>query len=368
MPVRETMPAPFRPPLYCLLTCGVDFGQDAPPLTYAVKDAVDFRRTMIGALGPIDDRHAILLKNVTKRQLREALQRVANLRPTYFVFFFSGHGSEVGILTADGILTHAELRGWIKAIKAPHSLVLLDACHAGAYLTKSAVVSGLHGLTDDWLTVLGNATPSNRVICATGADRASAEGGAVENGHFTWTLLRVLESKQADLRWNGTPWMSDELVYNAVRRQMLRLFGNEQVPVARRLTADFPLVRSQEAIIGAGALRADLGPDYLRITARLIGRRLLPTIVRYEALNPIGGAIAEGQMILLAEQDDEASWFDVQVPAAAICQDMVCRLYGGGGPLPFRWAITLEDQHHRQLARRVFETGWQEEISYATSW
>ena len=169
-----------------------------------------------------------------------------------FILYLAGHGmtldGEYHFIPADVIYENAlalragsvqqeRLQRWLSAIPAQKSLVLLDTCASGAFVTalsgtvtQLASVRGLSekGAIDKLMRATG------RAVIAASTEQQFALEGHSGHGVFTYALLEGLGGK-ADIEGDGDGAITvDELsayVAKEVPRITLQKWGYEQFPM-----------------------------------------------------------------------------------------------------------------------------------------
>jgi len=326
------------------LCFGTNRGPHTKPLRFAEKDAVEAAHMLTGAIGTATG--ATYLLSPTLSEARRAFADVARRAPSVFYFFDSGHGSPKGIVLGDGVLTFDELAGWVRRVNAPHSLVALDICHAGAYLQKEGALGDtiVGGVGLDYLDALANATEGNRVFCSVGADRLAAEGGGVRNGHFTASMFEALS-----LVRSRDGFVMDHDLFTMLARVSVSRF--RQRPYASGLTNDLPIAYSQPRLIGSGAIvSTDKLAASLKVGALVTGRHGVPTRWRSTIANRAGRVLVESERHFLPTEDVFMANATFAVPSERIALDPMSQI-----PLLLRgatalvWHVSLEDMRGRVL-------------------
>jgi len=354
---------------YQVVSAGVNEAPGQRRLAWAEKDAADIAAFVGSAQGPLRGSAPAPLRGggATRRSILSAI-REAGLLSDYLLFYFSGHGGERGIETADGLLEYEKLVRVIESVGAPHTMVVLDVCQAASYLDyflkeAQVEVGGLEGLASpSWLEMLAEATPSMRLVFSSGADRLSAESAAlangreVRNGHFTHSLLEVLKRAGGDLTSEDGEhtWISDERAFVFTRSVMRRLFGDDQDAVAVNLTGDFPLALSQlDAPIGdATFLSAKIEAGHLAIDAFVEGREALDTRVRWEIRDRLGTALERGTAKRRAREEYQPVVTRLPIPPLGR-HATVRRQILSSGAARLVAIVRLEDATGREYDRRV---------------
>lgn len=316
-----------------------------------------------GALGPVDESDVVTLLGPTATILgvRSALMGIALDAPTYAVFYFSGHGNEVGLLCADGLLPYAQLVADLRAVNAPKSVVILDVCHAASYLDflKEAHITRPAGqLALSWLDVLAHATPGSRLIFSAARDRNAGEGGKVTNGHFTWALLQALHGAPGDIARGTGRWVSDQRAFSIARQLVIEHFGILQQPIERGLTGDFPLAISQAEtpIGGAAFVKVDVAVHGISVEVGLLvdGRKYVSTTMGCELVNGDGRQLSMHTDAVRPDSDSGFYSGTIRFALDQILQDPLCSLeWTMLRRVRVEWRLRLLDQHGRELDIKV---------------
>jgi hypothetical protein len=298
--------------MYVVVSAGVNQTPGGAALSFAEKDAKDMRDALVGAAGPVERHDAGLLLGATctRQCLWDRLMDASLQNPTYFLFFFSGHGNEDGLAVADGLFEYKVLHRALKVVNAPFTLVVLDVCNAGAFMIKEGAV--VYGATPDlsWMDALSSATPGTRLFFSTGASRTASESYTLKNGAFTAALLAGMRA--------GTPrigeFVSDATAFNYARLHMRHMQKLTQVPESRGLTGDFPMLRSETMTwIGSAAIvDASVLPHALHVEVLVTDREHVPTTVRHRLLS-CEGKVLKNESIRLSPDNGQAV-FTFQVP------------------------------------------------------
>lgn len=247
-----------KPDLYVLTVAVNKYRDKSLWLNYAVPDAEaiagGFQKQKSGLYRNV---HISQLNDgeVTKENLASAFSRLSqSIRADdVFVFFVSGHGTtyddgDYYYLPADfrytskdsipdGGISKNDLLANLSKIKAGKTLVMLDTCNSGAFLSDF----GQRGLSEktaiDRLTrATGHAT-----LAASSDTQAAMEG---YNGHgvFTYVLLEGI-SGAADSDGDGYVTLNElsAFVEKEVPERSYEKWGYEQVPQKDLRRQDFPI-------------------------------------------------------------------------------------------------------------------------------
>ena len=253
--------------------------------------------------------------------LRKAFRLVARDVWDQVVVYFSGHGSQQGILTWDGLLGFTELARSIRSIHARWHLLVLDACEAGAVHQHFEGVGGLPAPDDSagiYLELLHHAHPGLRVITAVDRQTNATERG--DRGVFTTALLRAARDAWPDLGPHG---VSAERVFFEAAGILDR--EGDPMPQGSGGLDSFPLALTEvrQPLGGAEVHQEPLrmwvpqgGPLSARmgVKVRITGRKLLPTFVRHSFHDDSGWSCSSRPERVIPGSNDEQVARLVSVP------------------------------------------------------
>lgn len=334
------------------LAVGVNGG-----LRHAEDDAVRVGTYLSrSALAPPSCGGAVLVgRRATRREVVRHLRLAAAAGVRRFLFYFSGHGSASDIALLDGSFTYRELRMELARLGADNTLVVLDACRAGGILRD--VLGGLGEskvASVDYLAAMARAVPGTRVLASSAWDEDSHESDGV-GGHFTSTLLHVLETAPSDLSVGSTQFVSDRAAMGLTRRIMARTWGTGQLPVVHGLLGDFPLARGQDvAVVGQVEVTAIVPYATWAALATLWcgGRRLVPSRVRLRVVGASGRVLAESVPVDVQPTENDQRWrVWLEAHAASTGYGSNLELLRDLA-LPALWVVDVEDSHADVIARR----------------
>lgn len=194
------------------LIIGINKYVSAPPLSYAVSDAVAIRDILIEKF-KFPESNVTLLTNdaATKQTILREFLRFSNDHielDDRVVVFFAGHGhtrtgsrGEIGYLVpfdADmqdfsTFIRWDELTRNVDLIRAKHVLFIMDACYGGLALVRGTAPGSARFLKDMMLRT------ARQVLTAGKADEVVADSGGPLPNHsvFTGHLIEALEGKAA---------------------------------------------------------------------------------------------------------------------------------------------------------------------------
>lgn len=313
-------------------------GTDRYPVKFAEKDASDVAALFGHRYGLPGARVRCLLRP-SPAKLRAVLQEIANECPDVFVLFNSGHGGVQGIeLANQKLFSYFELRHWIRTIAATHSLIILDTCHSGAFVTVGALSGSVERVRPNFLELLARATPSTRVLCSVAWDRSAGEGIGVNNGHLATALIEAAATAPGNLHG----WIDDEELCDLTSRISIERW--DQAPVTQGLTGNFPILLAQPP--GAGAapvIGTQFGRDgSLTVSALTMGRAGMPTVIRATIVNCLGGGVATVDHRTVPKSDSETIVATFPVPEHLLIADSTSAAhlrFRGAAQLLWRFAV-----------------------------
>ncbi len=171
-----------------------DGGIGRVKLRYAGSDARSLARVLVelGGLAREDEvvllepSQAELLAGFTRAQALVERARAAGER-VQFVFYYSGHADERGLLLGATRLDYAKLRGLIHGVPAQVRLGLLDSCSSGAFVRHKG------GRMRPPLATGGDANVEGHAfLTSSSAEEAAQESDRVGGSFFTHYLISGL--------------------------------------------------------------------------------------------------------------------------------------------------------------------------------
>jgi len=171
-----------------------DGGGGRVKLRYAGSDARSLARVLVelGGLARGDEvvllepTQAELLAGFTRARARVEQARAAGER-VQFVFYYSGHADERGLLLGATRLDYARLRGLIHGVPAQVRLGILDSCSSGAFVRHKG------GRMRPPLATGGDANVEGHAfLTSSSAEEAAQESDRVGGSFFTHYLISGL--------------------------------------------------------------------------------------------------------------------------------------------------------------------------------
>ncbi len=179
-------------------------GKGRSELKYAEKDARAFSAVM-RELGGLDPRHERILYSPDRSAL---LREFANLRNlpaeskktvarTEFLFYYSGHSDDEGILLGNEKVLYADLKNLIGSMKAEVEVVILDSCSSGAITRLKGGTRSQPFLVDESSSMSGHA-----YLTSSSEFEATQESDKIRGSYFTYYLVTGLRGA-ADTSGDG---------------------------------------------------------------------------------------------------------------------------------------------------------------------
>jgi len=189
-------------------------GKATTNLKYAVNDARRMHEVLL-RLGGIKADNAMLLANPGKESIVNGISFIASKieknrnagNRSQFVFYYSGHSDERGLLLFGDYLDYADLHASIEALGAEVQLVILDSCASGAFTRNKGGQFGLPFLLDESSVVEGHA-----FLTSSTEDELSQESDRIASSFFTNSLVSAL-SGAGDSDGDGTITLNEAYDY-----------------------------------------------------------------------------------------------------------------------------------------------------------
>ncbi|HPK57703.1 MAG TPA: caspase family protein, partial [Spirochaetota bacterium] len=166
-------------------------GRFRTPLRFAVSDAASFMKVLRN-MGSVYSDDAYLLYQPNRENLIAVLNnvysKIAKVKRDYekieFVFYYSGHSDEDGILLSSDKVSYLELKKTIEAIPADVRIAILDSCYSGSFTQMKGGRKRPPFMLDTAYNMKGNAfmTSSSR-------DEVSQESERIKGSFFTHYLV-----------------------------------------------------------------------------------------------------------------------------------------------------------------------------------
>lgn len=176
-----------------LLVGANDGGPSRVKLRYATSDARSFAR-VLAELGGIERADEIVLVEPSPEQLLAGFQRAtarvhqarAAGERVQFLFYYSGHADDRGLLLGASRLDYARLRLLIHGVPAHVRLGMLDSCSSGAFVRSKG------GRMRPPLATGGGDVEGHAFLTSSSAEEAAQESDRIGGSYFTHYLVSGL--------------------------------------------------------------------------------------------------------------------------------------------------------------------------------
>ncbi|HPM35905.1 MAG TPA: caspase family protein, partial [Spirochaetota bacterium] len=160
-------------------------------MRFAVSDAASFMKVLKN-MGSVYSDDAYLLYQPNRENLIAVLNnvysKIVKVKRDYekieFVFYYSGHSDEDGLLLSSDSVSYLELKKTIEAIPADVRIAILDSCYSGSFTQMKGGKKRPPFMLDTAYNMKGNAfmTSSSR-------DEVSQESERIKGSFFTHYLV-----------------------------------------------------------------------------------------------------------------------------------------------------------------------------------
>lgn len=199
---------------YALFTGSNLGGKGTTNLKYASGDAKRFQ-DVLTKLGGLKEENSLLLVNPERENLLRGLSFLQSKiqknrksdKQIQFVFYYSGHSDDRGLLLNGERLEYEDLKTAIDKLGAEVRIVVLDSCSSGAFTRTKGGQIGAPFLNDLSTTVEGHA-----FLTSSTAEEVSQESDRIESSFFTHALVEGLRGA-ADANGDGTVTLNEAYEY-----------------------------------------------------------------------------------------------------------------------------------------------------------
>ena len=169
-------------------------GQERVVLRYAASDA-EAVASVLQRAGGLQPEDALLLQNPSREELLKSMKyintRIMETRPEAgrreFVFYYSGHSDEQGLMLGRERFEYKELREQLKGVNADVQIAILDSCSSGAFTRLKGGMRRSPFLFDESTDAAGHA-----FLTSSSASEAAQESDDIGGSFFTHYLLIAL--------------------------------------------------------------------------------------------------------------------------------------------------------------------------------
>lgn len=171
-----------------------DGGKSRPKLRYANSDALSMAK-VLRDLGGLDSENEVLLINpktdfLLKRmsEFKQAISKSLdhNVR-NEFLFYYSGHSDEEGLLFGNDHLSYRELKKSIQSLATDISIIILDSCASGSFTRLKGGQKRPPFLSDSLSKLKGYV-----VLTSSSAEETAQESDRIKASYFTHYLVSGL--------------------------------------------------------------------------------------------------------------------------------------------------------------------------------
>jgi hypothetical protein len=171
-----------------------DGGHERIRLRYAESDARSMAEVM-QELGGVEPDDSLVLLGPASHDLQRALsmmdQRIrqvhAEARRVEFLFYYSGHSDEKGLLLGEERVEYSDLRNSIVEADADVNIAILDSCFSGAFTRLKGGTRQPPFMIDESAQMKGHA-----FLSSSSADEAAQESDRIQGSYFTHYMLAAL--------------------------------------------------------------------------------------------------------------------------------------------------------------------------------
>jgi len=179
---------------YALFVASNNGGADRAQLRYAESDAMSLAK-VFQELGGLSSKNSTILLSPGMHQLTETIEDLLNglkeakskRERVEFIFYYSGHSDENGLLLEDGKYEYKKLHKALGEVNADVKIAILDSCQSGAF---TRLKGGQR--TSPFLINAANQLKGNVYLTASSASEASQESDTIGASFFTHYLVSAL--------------------------------------------------------------------------------------------------------------------------------------------------------------------------------
>lgn len=281
-----------------------DGGRERETLRYAETDARAFG-ALLGELGGVDAGDRVLLIGPNRAQLedrfRELEARIQTAKKeagrVEFIFYYSGHSDEHGLLLGGFVVPYAELRAKLESLSADVRIAILDSCASGAMTRHKGGALRPPFLVDRSTQVKGFA-----VLTSSSENEVAQESDRLGASFFTNYLIAGLRGA-ADVTGDGRVTLNEayQFAFQETLARTTQTLGGAQHPAySIQLVGSGDLVMTDIRSTGAALMLAEEleGRVDIRDTA---GRLVAELRKRSGQILELGMAAGEYDVLLVHE-------------------------------------------------------------------
>lgn len=208
-------------------------GTGRPRLRYAVSDARSVMRVLTG-IGGVNLANCSLLVEPGREQFRVSLEEMKKKMMqtagaagrVEFIFYYSGHSDEEGLLLGRERISYGDIRKSIEGMPADVRIAILDSCSSGAFTRMKGGRAHAPFMVDSAYSMKGYA-----FLTSSSADEASQESERIKGSFFTHYLVSGLRGA-ADLNDDKRITLNEayQFAYSETLERTEKTFGGAQHP------------------------------------------------------------------------------------------------------------------------------------------
>ncbi len=184
------------------------------PLQYAASDAKSFAQVMM-EMGGLSWDDSVILLNPSYTEFAQGMKKMSTIMAgatashdrREFIFYYSGHSDEEGLLLGPNRYNYRKLRSDITNIAADVHIAILDSCSSGALTRSKGGVRKPAFLLD-----ASNITEGHAFLTSSSADEAAQESDRIQASFFTHYLVSGLRGA-ADATSDGKVTLNEAYHY-----------------------------------------------------------------------------------------------------------------------------------------------------------
>ena len=199
---------------YALIAASNNGGDGRVQLQYAESDALAMSK-VFREIGGVSSSNSTILLSPSKKQIEDSLQGIRHRMKTEttsdqraeFIFYYSGHSDETGLLLKDGKYLYKDLRAEITNVSADIKIAILDSCQSGAF---TRLKGGIR--TAPFILNSANQITGSVFLAASSASEASQESDVIGGSFFTHYFVSALRGA-ADISGDKQITLNEAYLY-----------------------------------------------------------------------------------------------------------------------------------------------------------
>jgi len=179
---------------YALFIGSNQGGVKRSQLLYASKDAQRLQQTM-KEIGGVSQSNSLLLIDPDNLEINKAIDSLSqqilktkqNGSRSEFLFYYSGHSDENGLLLGESSYNYSALKAAINQVPSDIHVVILDSCYSGSFIRSKGGQKTKPFLFDDSSIVQGHA-----YLSSSSETEYSQESDEIQSSYFTNAVITGL--------------------------------------------------------------------------------------------------------------------------------------------------------------------------------